>query len=67
LLDEPFEGIAPALAERLAEVIGSLKGHGLAVLISQSDTNHSLGMFDVELEIERGANVVAAAGAQAVR
>ncbi len=57
LLDEPFEGIAPALAERLAEVVASLKGHGLAVLISQSDTHHSRELFDVEHEIERGANV----------
>jgi len=57
LLDEPFEGIAPALSERLSDVIASLRGHGLAVLISQSDTNHSSTLFDIEFEIERGANV----------
>ena len=43
LLDEPFEGVAPALSKRLAEVIGALRGHGLAVLIAQSDLNHSRG------------------------
>ena len=58
LLDEPFEGIAPALSQRLSNVILSLKGHGLAVLVSQSDTNHSRTLFDVEFEIERGANVL---------
>src|SRR5690606_23660603 len=29
LLDEPFEGVAPALASRLAQVIAGLKGEGL--------------------------------------
>src|SRR3954447_18516850 len=41
LLDEPFEGVAPALSERLSEVIGALRGEKLAVLIAQSDSNHS--------------------------
>ena len=61
LLDEPFEGVAPALSKRLAEVIGSLRGHGLAVLIAQSDLNHSRGMVEREFVIERGANRVAEA------
>jgi branched-chain amino acid transport system ATP-binding protein len=56
LLDEPFEGLAPALSRRLAEVIGGLRGSGLAVLISQSDLNHSRSLIDREVSIERGAN-----------
>lgn len=56
LLDEPFEGVAPALAQRLAEVIRALQGGQLAVLISQSDTHHAAGLFDREVGIERGAN-----------
>jgi len=63
LLDEPFEGVAPALSKRLAEVIGSLRGHGLAVLIAQSDLNHSRGMVEREFVIERGANRIAEASA----
>jgi branched-chain amino acid transport system ATP-binding protein len=57
LLDEPFEGIAPALAERLSEVLASLKGKDLTLLMSQSDMNHSRGLADAEVTIERGANV----------
>ena len=57
LLDEPFEGIAPALSERLSEVLASLKGKNLTLLMSQSDMNHSRGLFDVEFTIERGANL----------
>ncbi len=56
LLDEPFEGVAPALSQRLSEVIASLKGTALSVLISQSDLNHSRTLFDHEYVIERGAN-----------
>ncbi len=57
LLDEPFEGVAPALSQRLAEVVGKMRGSGLAVLISQSDLNHSRDLLDAEIVIERGANL----------
>jgi branched-chain amino acid transport system ATP-binding protein len=60
LLDEPFEGVAPALSQRLSEVIFALRGKDLAVVISQSDLNHSRKLFDREYVIERGANVGAA-------
>jgi branched-chain amino acid transport system ATP-binding protein len=60
LLDEPFEGIAPALSERLSEVLASLRGKDLTLLMSQSDMNHSRGLIDAEFTIERGANLVSA-------
>ena len=60
LLDEPFEGLAPALSRRLAGVIAGLRGKGLAVLLSQSDLNHSRSLLDREVVIERGANATAA-------
>ncbi len=56
LLDEPFEGVAPALSNRLAEVIAGLRGGQMAVLIAQSDLNHSRRLLDTEVIIERGAN-----------
>ena len=61
LLDEPFEGVAPALSQRLSEVVGQLRGSGLTVLLSQSDLNHSRTLIDQEVVIERGANVSAVA------
>jgi branched-chain amino acid transport system ATP-binding protein len=63
LLDEPFEGVAPALAQRLAEVIHALQGSSLAVLISQSDTHHGEGLIERQYVIERGANAPATAKA----
>lgn len=54
LLDEPFEGVAPALARRLAEVIDSLKNEGLSVLLSESNLSHSEDLIDHLFIIERG-------------
>jgi branched-chain amino acid transport system ATP-binding protein len=34
LLDEPFEGVAPALARRLVEAIAALRATGVSVLLS---------------------------------
>ena len=56
LLDEPFEGVAPALAQRLTEVIHALQGSQLAVLISQSDTHHGADLYARQYSIDRGAN-----------
>jgi len=62
LLDEPFEGVAPVLSHRLAEVIAGLRGDSaLSVLMAQSDLNHARRIVDTEVAIERGANVAAAA------
>ena len=58
LLDEPFEGVAPALSQRLSEVIAGLKGSSLSVVISQSDLHHAQALFDGEYVIERGTNGV---------
>jgi branched-chain amino acid transport system ATP-binding protein len=57
LLDEPFEGVAPALAQRLVEVIASLKRDGLTVLLSESDLQHSERMVDRVVTIDRGSIV----------
>jgi branched-chain amino acid transport system ATP-binding protein len=54
LLDEPFEGVAPALAQRLAEVVANLKREGMSVLLSESDLQHSERMVDRVVVIDRG-------------
>ena len=65
LLDEPFEGVAPVLSKRLADVIAGLKGSAVSVLIAQSDLNHSRRIVDSEVVIERGANSAEASEAAA--
>jgi branched-chain amino acid transport system ATP-binding protein len=54
LLDEPFEGVAPALAQRLIDAIASLKGLNVTVLISESDYVHTRDLVDEVFVIERG-------------
>jgi branched-chain amino acid transport system ATP-binding protein len=55
LLDEPFEGVAPVLARRLAEVIAGLKRAGLTVILSESSMTHARELLDDIFVIDRGA------------
>ena len=55
LLDEPFEGLAPALARRLGEVLANLKSQGVSVLIAESNEIHVLDLLARAYYIERGA------------
>lgn len=55
LLDEPFEGVAPALSRRLVTVLHTLKDEGLSMLLSESDYSHSADLVDRVYTIERGA------------
>ncbi len=55
LLDEPFEGVAPVLARRLAQVISELRREGMAVMLTESDLQHSESVVDRVIVIDRGA------------
>jgi branched-chain amino acid transport system ATP-binding protein len=55
LLDEPFEGLAPALARRLGEVMASLKNDGLTILIAESNEVHIADLLSRVFRIERGS------------
>jgi len=53
LLDEPFEGLAPAMGERLAETIQRVRNDGVSVLIAESDLRR-LSFAKEIYTIERG-------------
>jgi branched-chain amino acid transport system ATP-binding protein len=55
LLDEPFEGVAPALAQRLADVIAGLKKEGMTVILSECNLQYSQRMADRIVAIDRGS------------
>jgi branched-chain amino acid transport system ATP-binding protein len=55
LLDEPFEGLAPALARRLGEVLANLKAEKVSVLISESNEVHVADLLARAYRIERGS------------
>jgi len=54
LLDEPFEGLAPALTQRLAEILSNLKDEGVTVLIAESSEGHVGDLLTRSFRIERG-------------
>jgi branched-chain amino acid transport system ATP-binding protein len=54
LLDEPFEGVAPALANRLTDVISVSRKMGRAILLAQSEHGHAQSISDRVVTIERG-------------
>jgi branched-chain amino acid transport system ATP-binding protein len=53
LLDEPFEGLAPALGEKLGETIQDIQKEGLSILIAESDDKR-LNFVEKVYTIERG-------------
>jgi branched-chain amino acid transport system ATP-binding protein len=55
LLDEPFEGVAPALARRLGEVLANLKSERVSVLIAESNESHVTDLLARAFRIERGS------------
>jgi len=59
LLDEAFEGLAPALARRLGEVVADLKHQGVSALVVDSQERHLQGLLDRSYRIERGEVVPA--------
>ena len=54
LLDEPSEGIAPALTKRIIDILNNLKKEGVTTLIAESNAGHYEGMLDKSFVIERG-------------
>ena len=58
LLDEPFEGVAPALAERLVELIVGLNKLNLITLITESDVTYSKHISADIVKLERGKIII---------
>ncbi|GBD08559.1 High-affinity branched-chain amino acid transport ATP-binding protein LivF [Candidatus Thermoflexus japonica] len=54
LLDEPFEGLSPALALRIGEILQVLRSEGLGVLLAESDLHRVSALAERVYTIERG-------------
>lgn len=57
LLDEPMEGLAPAMAERIGSTIQAFQREGLAVLLAESEYKHVERLAQHVYTIERGVTV----------
>lgn len=54
LLDEPMEGLAPAMAERIGKTIRAFRNEGLAILLAESEYKHVERLAQRVYTIERG-------------
>lgn len=57
LLDEPCDGLAPAMVDRLIDIVLSLKRQGLSVLLVEQDLRTAFAVADEVAVMQRGAVV----------
>ena len=57
MFEEPSEGIAPVLAQRMGEILASLKKEGVSIIIAESNDAHVADVIDRTYVIERGSIV----------
>jgi branched-chain amino acid transport system ATP-binding protein len=67
LLDEPFEGLSPAIIPSVAEGIASIRGSGRSVLLAESNFHHLPEDADRLVVLERGEVVFDGLPADALR
>lgn len=67
LLDEPFEGLSPAIIPVISEGIASIRSMGEAVLMAESNVHHLPDYVDRLYVIERGEMIFAGTLAEAKR
>jgi len=67
LLDEPFEGLSPAIIPIISEGIASIRAMGEAVLMAESNVHHLPDYVDRLFVIERGEMIFSGTLAEAKR
>ncbi len=66
LLDEPTEGLAPVIVQRIGEVIRQLKGRGFTILLVEQNFHFAATVADRHYVMEDGrvVDMIAAAEVQ---
>ena len=54
LLDEPSEGLAPVIVQRMARTIRELKAEGMTILLSEQNLHFARAVADRASIIEKG-------------
>src|SRR5690606_11101660 len=57
LLDEPSEGLAPIMVQKIGELIRGLKELGTTIVLAEQNLNFCLGLADRAVVIDMGRNV----------
>jgi branched-chain amino acid transport system ATP-binding protein len=64
LLDEPTEGLAPVIIERIGVVLGELKGRGMTILLVEQNFRFASRIADRFYVMEHGAIIAGFPGAE---
>ena len=54
LLDEPSEGLAPIVVQRIGELIRTLRAKGVTILIAEQNLHFCLGLANRAAIIDKG-------------
>lgn len=57
LLDEPSEGLAPIMVQKIGELIQSLKATGTSIVLAEQNLHFCLGLADRAVVIDKGRDV----------
>ncbi len=57
LLDEPSEGLAPLMVQKIGELIETLRGLGTTIVLAEQNLHFCLGLADRAVVIDRGSDV----------
>jgi len=66
ILDEAFEGLAPAVVKRFREAVMMIKGMGIAILIAESNLASAAAIADRLYVVERGEIIFHGTAAEAM-
>ena len=54
LLDEPSEGLAPVIVERIGELVGELRGMGVTLIVAEQNLHFCLDIATHAVVIDKG-------------
>ncbi len=57
LLDEPSEGLAPIMVQKIGDLIDTLRGVGTTIVLAEQNLHFCLGLADRAVVIDKGADV----------
>jgi branched-chain amino acid transport system ATP-binding protein len=66
LLDEPTEGLAPVIVERIGEVIREMKADGMTILLVEQNVRFATGVADCHHIVDHGTVVQTLSNAEVI-
>lgn len=64
MMDEPSLGLAPLVVKSIFEIIETINGEGITVLLIEQNANMALRIADTAYVLETGAITMAGTGAE---